>query len=368
MNYRIYMPLVLALSAQTLLAQDMYDDDIYYNPKKDTSVVQKNQRSQSNYIADFSNMDVDTYNMRGLFMPLPVDTIGAGVENGEDFIYTQEIQKYYNPTIVIDNAELLADVLNNSYGNVDIIINDNGSIGFAPWSYAWPYSYYDPWRPGWGWNWNIGFGYYDPWYMWGYGPGWGWGPGWGYGPGWYPGWTWGPALGGYRYADRTPGGSRRVGANAGWASSTRPGGGNYAGGAVTHRVSNGHHSTSGVAGATTSTGNHRVYNGTSYTGTVPPRGSLSTGAGYTINSSGHRVTGSGTGNVNRGSTTNRRTYNSNTTVTTNNNRTYNNTNTNTTTNRTYNSNPSRTYNQGGTYRGNTGSGMGSGGGARGRHR
>ncbi len=365
MKYQIYLPLFVVLSIQNIMAQDVYDDDIYYNPKKDTaSNILKKKASQSNYIADFNNMDVDTYNMRGAFLPLPSDTIGAAAENGGDFIYTQEIQKYYNPTIVVDNAELLADVLNNSYGNVDIIINDNGTIGFAPWSYSWPYgwgsyAYYDPWRPGWGWGWNVGFGYYDPWYAWGYGPGW-------Y-PGWGPGWMWGPVWGGYRYADRTPGGNRRTGAYDGWASTSRPGGGNYAGGG-SHRMGNGRYGVPGTSGATTSAGNnHRVYNGSSYTGTLPSRGSLSTGnRGYTINSSGHRVNGTGT--INNGSTTNHRNYNSNTTINTEK-RSYN-SNSNVNNNRSYNSNSGRSYNQGGTYRGNTGGGMRStgGGGGRGRHR
>ena len=61
-------------------------------------------------------------NMQGGSLQMPADTIGLRAENGEDFpVYTQQIQKYYNPTIVLDNAELLADVLNNSYGNVDIV-------------------------------------------------------------------------------------------------------------------------------------------------------------------------------------------------------------------------------------------------------
>ena len=368
MNKRlILIPALLAGFAGSIWGQDYYDDDIYYNPKKDTVAKKKTTKKISdNYIADFSNIDVDTYNMAGNFMPMPADTIGAKSGSGEDFVYTQQIQKYYNPTIVIDNADLLADVLNNSYGNVDIVINDNGLVSFAPYSCNWPYwsySYGWPYSYGWGaypyycggLGWNIGFGYYDPFYAWGPSWGWGWGPG--YYPGWGAGWTWGPVWSGngYHYADRTPNGNRRSGATSGWSQNARPGG-NYAG---NHRVSGGRYTAPGYTQSATSTsGNHRIYNrgesnsSTNATGTY--RGNPSNNRGYTINSSGHRVSGNGSTNMNS-STTNRRNYNNNTN---NNSRTYN-------SNRSYNS---------GTYRGGAGSSGsmrgagGGGGGARGRHR
>ncbi len=76
-------------------------------------------------------MDVDDYNRRGFYYNSPVDTIGMSAEAElSDFVYTQQIQKYYNPTIVLDNSDMLADVLENSYGNVDIIINDFGIPSF----------------------------------------------------------------------------------------------------------------------------------------------------------------------------------------------------------------------------------------------
>ena len=109
-----------------------------------------------------ADMDVDTYNRRNQYYMSPVDTIGSRVENGEDFVYTQQIQKFYNPTIVVDNANVLADVLANSYGNVEIEINAGGLPVFTPYyGYSWPY--YSNWglsvSP---WGWNVGF--YDPWY------------------------------------------------------------------------------------------------------------------------------------------------------------------------------------------------------------
>ena len=363
MNTNKFIVSLFVLGAVSVAhAQDVYEDDIYYNPKKDKSAqTQTKKKRQSNYIADFSSVDVDAYNMQGGLLQMPADTIGLRAENGEDFVYTQQIQKYYNPTIVLDNAELLADVLNNSYGNVDIVINDNGIVGFAPYSYAWPYYSYGygwPYNPGWGWGaswggwgWNIGLGYYDPWYAWGWGSSWGWPGGWR--PGWGPGWTWGPSW--YpsygHYADYTPRGNRRVGAGGGWASSTRPGG-NYGG----HRVSGDRYGLPGYQTSSgSSSGNRRQYNtSTSVNNSRPASGNRR--GGYTVGTGGHRTSGSGrvTNNTTNGrrnyNTTTNKSYNTNNTYNRNNNRTYNSTTTN------------RNYNSGGSYRG------GGGGGGRGRHR
>ncbi|MDE6342037.1 MAG: hypothetical protein K2K93_06950, partial [Muribaculaceae bacterium] len=163
-----------AIAPLHVMADD-YVDDIYFNPKKDKTAgaVKKN----SNYIENFSEMDVDTYNLRGQYYSSPIDTVGTRVSSEDDFVYTQQIQKYYNPTIVLDNSQLLADVLDNSYGNVEIVFNGL-TPAFMPtygYGYGWPYyrNYYNPWA------WNVGFGgWYDPWY---WGPSWSWGPSWGWG-------------------------------------------------------------------------------------------------------------------------------------------------------------------------------------------
>ena len=229
-----YFPIILILSgfAFTINAQNYFDDDIYYNAKKDTQQIPKKSSKTSNYIANMADMDVDTYNRRNeTYYTSSIDTIGTYVENGEDFVYTQQIQKYYNPTIVVDNADILGDVLSNTYGNVEIVINNNGLPVFTPfysWNYPYLYGAYSPYYWGFnigGWGWNVGF--YDPWFSWNWGPSWGWtwGPGWGWnwGPGWGPGpgpapWRPGPPM-----AWR-PGGNRPVGPNPGWGFATRPGG------------------------------------------------------------------------------------------------------------------------------------------------
>ena len=250
---RVLLGITLAMIAVPVLRAQEYDD-IYYNPKKSTT-SQKSQR-ESAYISDFSNVDVDTYNRRGeTYYSSPVDTIGATAQAGEDFVYTSQIQKYYNPTIVIDNSDVLGDILNNSYGNVEIVI-DNGYPTFVPvYSYnpywyptSWRYSW--TWGPSFTWSWCLGPSWtWGPTWAWDWGPSWTWGPawGWGYGPGYYP---WGPAYrpGRPYYADYRPGGHRPVGPRPGWSHNTRPGyangrhdntrpGYNYAGGTSNRRPS-----------------------------------------------------------------------------------------------------------------------------------
>lgn len=359
------MSLIMA-GIPAMKAQDVYEDDIYYNPKA-AEKERAEKKRKANYIENIGAMDVDAYNLGGMLTPMPQDTIGLRQENGEDFVYTQQIQKYYNPTIVIDNADMLADVLNNSYGNVDIVVN-NGIIGFAPYSYSWNRPYYSGyysyspwgwgsyWSPGWGWN--VGLGWYDPWYSWGpsWGFGWGgfWGPGWAWNPGyWGPGWgpSWYPGWGGHHhhYADYTPRGNRRTGAGGNWANNTRPGG-NYAGQAA----NSGHRRVNGTSIKGTSTGNlqngHRTYR---YGGQTTTGNSTVSNKSY--NSGNRRVYNYNTNSQNRSTTTNRQTYNMNT----NNNR------------RSYNSTQStqRSYNSGGFSTGGGGHrSTGGGGGGRGRHR
>ena len=244
--------LTLGVLALTLPVMQAQDDDIYYNPKNDkssTSRTSGKKTKKSYYIKDFSNMDVDEYNRASdMYYETPVDTIGAQAETDQDFVYTQQIQKYYNPTIVVDNASLLEDVLNNSYGNVEVVINNYGEPTFAPYYYDYYYpSRYYAWGPSWSWNWgplswrwNWGPSWtwtWGPSWTWTWGPSWSWnwGPSWawGWGPGYYPCWGWGPGYypcwgwsGGWSrpfYADRRPGSHRPTRPAGGWAHNTAPG-------------------------------------------------------------------------------------------------------------------------------------------------
>lgn len=392
---RLIYSIALMAMAAPFVANAQEFDDIYYNPKKDKTVNQTKTKKQSNYIKDFSSIDVDQYNRRGQYYASPIDTIGAKAESDEDFVYTQQIQKYYNPTIVVDNADVLADVLNNSYGNVEITF-DNGVPMFSPYySYGWPYynSYYGwnswnyGWGPSWSWSWNWGpsWAWGPSWnWSWNWGPSWGWGPSWSWGWGWNNPWDWGwgpgwgPSWGhvpGRPYADYRPGGRlpNRPGSN--WASNTRPGG-NYNGGhsaagggyrPTNSGVNNRPNNSNSVFGGS-ATNHHRTY-GTANGNT----GTHSTNAGnsqsgnrnsYTINSNGHRT-------YNNSSTLNNNTNNSNNNhrQTTNNN-SYNNSTRNN--NYNYNSNSSRggSFGSGSSRGGSFGGGGRSsgGGGARGTHR
>lgn len=229
-----------------MTAQD-YEDDIYYDGRKaekQQEARREARQQQYGYVWQPSieaERDVDEYNRYGAYYTTPADTIGLGIASSEDFVYTQQIQKYYNPTIVVDNQEVLADVLANSYGNVNIVYNA-WDPAFDTWAYV-PYSvtWGNPWyglSVGWGWG-----GWYSPWYAswspW-YDYGWGWG--WGWGPSW--GWTYpGHCHGHWAYRDYhsrpsmgvRPGWSAGSRPSAGRPSSTRPG---YAGGGTLSRPGN----------------------------------------------------------------------------------------------------------------------------------
>lgn len=228
-----YLFLILGLGLCTsAFAQSEYDD-IYYNPQKDSksSNFKGVTHGNSNYVEDMSLVDVDAYNRRGeSYYLTPIDTIGTGVGNGEDFVYTQKIQKFYNPTIVVNNADLLNDIINNSYGNVQIVYENNNPIivsgfgGYYPyynnwWGPGWNISWNWGWGPSWSWSWGWGPSWswnypYNPWYAGYWGPGWGWGPAWGWGR---------PRDPYYAQHHWRPYGNGSVGPRPGWSHNTRPG-------------------------------------------------------------------------------------------------------------------------------------------------
>lgn len=238
---------VVSLFSSGLFAQDEFDD-IYYNPNAKTKSGSKksdtsNTASKSNYIADFSNMDVDDYNKRGFYYETDIDTIGVRAETTEDFVYTQQIQKYYNPTIVVDNADLLEDIIDNTYGNVNVVIKNSVPVFTSVYygDYIWGPGYYNwCYRPSWTWNYAWGpFSWSYSSSGWGYNPVWGWvNPGWAYWDsfGYWGGWGYGPHYPWipvhrpgpgphrpYYVSYNRPGAGRPVGVTSGWAANTRPG-------------------------------------------------------------------------------------------------------------------------------------------------
>lgn len=406
---KTYLLLASMLLAAASPVWGQIEDDIYYNPKKEAQKAAASKAAR-NYIPDFQDIDVDTYNMRGQYYSTPIDTIGIRAENDPDFVYTTQIQKYYNPTIVLDNVDLLVDVLANSYGNVTVEYNINGIPSFGPyvnylptawgnwylwnspgWSLSWAWN--GPWSgPWWGNPWNWGYG---P--SWGWGPAWGWGwcpsyPSWGWGPGWGPAWGGGPSWGRPHYADYRPGGNRPVGIRPGWTAGARPGG-NYNGrrpmGTARpatrpqHGTARPGSSSAGGPGYTIGNGGHRVsgqgaYQSTSRPGNNTNRVSGTTsrpnrGSGTTVNGNGgHRTSGSGA-YQSSGSSTKRQSSTS--TQRNSSTQRQSNSSTRRTTNSSTTHRSSGSYSTGGGHRSSGGGGFGGGsrgssggGGARGGHR
>ena len=204
-------------------AQGYDDDDIYYNPSKakKTAPVKK---TTNVVVADFpaadtytpantgSNIDIDAYNRRGTFAK---DSVAARSEAPANFEYTQQIERFYNPRVVIESPD--ADLARVYYAepsaDVNIIINTPGywGYGFSPYYYNSPWYWGTP-RSWWYYNsWA-----YNPWY-WGYGPSWSWSWGWG------PSWTWGPSWGwGSYYPPYRPGWAHRPGGNIRPGGNVRP--------------------------------------------------------------------------------------------------------------------------------------------------
>lgn len=206
--------IVLSLMLGTAIgavAQDYYDDDIYYNADKARKEQAEKARKAAEerkkaaqplpgsdmYVVNTgNNRDVDEYNRRYVTREVVDTTMN---ENG-DFVYTRRIERFYNPDIVAASGnedlqynyyESLAD---QNSTNVNIYVTNPDPWYYSAWApswyYSWGYPYYyrsSWWGPSWSWSWN-----------WGWGPSWSWGwgyPGWGY-PGWgYPGggWAWVPS-------------------------------------------------------------------------------------------------------------------------------------------------------------------------------
>lgn len=221
------LALALALPAS---AQDLFDD-IYYNPDKKTSTSAVVAPVQQYEVESVPEIDVDAYNRRGFFFVpdsagytlQPVDSVGA------DFANTRQIERFYNPDLLVGSADSLAVAQayaaapSGAYGytqaqpEVNIYVaNIDPYLYYGP-GYGYPYYYSPYWgNPYWG-NPYWGGAYWGPGWSWS----WGWNPGWG--PGWD--WGWGPGAVGPPPAPGRPYNPRHPGAMA----SNRP---NYGGGSI----------------------------------------------------------------------------------------------------------------------------------------
>ncbi len=347
-------------------AQGSFEDDIYYNPAKDTKAkLEKKAKAlnqpvtQSNYnysigghdyngadtyvVNSGNGRDVDEYNRR------TGDHNGQSVNNGsqsqDDFTYTRRIEKYHNGNIISDlnDPDLVEYYYATSQPEVNVYINYPGSAWYNPWYSPWAYDpWYSPWYwnnwygPSWSWSWGWGPSWaWGPSWSWGLGPSWAWGPSWGWGPGWGPSWGWGPGWAWTSRGDYAPNGRRPVGVRNGYT------------GLGSHRV-NGNTGLGGNRGYNNgSVGNFRPGSGSS--GNYRPGGNT--------NNAGRPVyVPSNNNNNNSNNGYNRTTGNRNN----RNNNTYNNYNNSTNRNNGSFSNPSRGSGNTGGFGGSRGGGGGGG--------
>lgn len=232
---------ILLATAAIAVAQDWYDDDIYYDAnkakkqkmesrkevKKNPEIVVYNDETMTfeaptYQVYNNDTRDVDEYNrMGGIYAKkdtAAVDTVGRP----DVFQYTERIERFENPDIIKSSSDL--DLKELYYADdVNIYISsptayvmfDDVDLGFHNaynhitfrhdfewwyyWNYyyTWPYfSYHYPACYRWGWP------YWDPW--WGYSPVWG---GCHYHPG-YPTWH-----GGYSHLSYSGRPTHRTGTN-----------------------------------------------------------------------------------------------------------------------------------------------------------
>lgn len=170
-----------------LLAQNYYDDDIYYDASK-VQKVDKKKKSNLDYdgsdvynVNGTMTVDVDTYNRRNLNSV--VDTSGIDSLASKDFLYTRRIERFYDPDVVKNSGDsVLIAYYNNSLDDEDVDVNIylGGSPYWTPYGYRYNWYGYPYWSSSFYWDY-----WYGPSWTWNYSPYWSW-YGW-WGSSWYPG-------------------------------------------------------------------------------------------------------------------------------------------------------------------------------------
>lgn len=182
MNFRLcYMLMIIAL-APMAIADNYFDDDIYYdaskakkNKKREVVITKTPEVSkiESEFLeVDYNTYnglmrDVDEYNRQGVYSTYS-DTLGSdSILNMDGYTYTNRIERFYNPEVVSGsgNQELI-----NSYSENQPVVNiyvdsfwnpyPSWSWGYSyPW-YSWNYTFYTGvWNPYW-----TSYRWYNPWY------------------------------------------------------------------------------------------------------------------------------------------------------------------------------------------------------------
>lgn len=178
-NLLLSASLVLVASPMAL-ADDYYDDDIYYDASKAKKKTSKNDYQSSTgydygYSSSSSTRDVDEYNRRGGDYNQAEGVVYDSILTQDGYIYTNRIERFYNPNVVSGSGDsALIYSYNENQPVVNIYIDDFWDpYPFSGWSWSWGYStpwYYTSsvWNPYW-----TYYGWYNPW-SWSWGWGWTW--------------------------------------------------------------------------------------------------------------------------------------------------------------------------------------------------
>ena len=178
MRIRLSILLAIILSVSFDVCSQDYDDIYYNSSKSKKKESQKVSDNKSTSIMDetgydygyYDNMrDVDEYNRR-YSSTESVSYDSTTVNNQGDFVYTDRIRRFHNPTVIVEtNDPELAEVYYvTTTPDVNLIIGTPVNY-WDPFWYDW---YYHPtylWRVGW-----YGPSWYSSWYGWG----WSWSFGW----------------------------------------------------------------------------------------------------------------------------------------------------------------------------------------------
>lgn len=236
----LLLSLISLIGAGSLLAQDIENDDMYFNAKDRAKLrearksgelaiasTKKSSREQATEEEDYIN-PTDSYSARNI-NPEYTSRSNSQSAQAEEEGYFENNYQYNNQS----NYNNFNNNFNNWYGSSWYRPNY-----WAPSIYAWNtpyYGYYDAWNSPWydpywsynGWSSSFSFHYGNSWnYGWGghynywnrpyyaFNSGWGWGPGFGYASNWY--WN------GYRYPNTIVIVNNGEGAGRGIAYGKRP--------------------------------------------------------------------------------------------------------------------------------------------------
>ena len=212
----------LLVGASALMAQDYYDDDIYYDAskaKKETKKPQKAKNNESRYSAEpasqyyYDGASYVPWNNVGEYQSADsYNVAGTSTRDVDEYNRrTQSAASEQVDSITLQQFEEMSNTRNlarfhGSQTAKDAYVENTGDYadGYDTYGYQQPtsnvtinlvggYPYYNSWNSPWYWN---SWGYYDPFWGWGWtGPSWswGWGPSWAWGPAWGPSWSWGPS-------------------------------------------------------------------------------------------------------------------------------------------------------------------------------